>query len=58
MYAPYLSEPFSLCMFLKAERREMYTISEDLGFGKDTDSSDTVNLHLHVWVAIGITQVC
>ena len=29
-----------------------------LGLGQDTDAANSINLHLHVRIAIGVTQVC
>lgn len=44
-------------MLLETESREVNTGTENLCLSKDTDTTDTVNFHLHVWVAIGITEV-
>jgi hypothetical protein len=44
-------------MFLEAESREVHARAEHLRLGEDTNTSNTVNLHLHVWVTIRITQV-
>jgi hypothetical protein len=44
-------------MLLEAEGREMDASSEDLGLGKNTDTADAVNLHFHVWVAVGVSKV-
>lgn len=35
----------------------MDTATEYLGLGQDTDTADTVNLHLHIGVTVGITQI-
>lgn len=53
----YLSEAFSLGMLLEAERREVDAGAEDLGLSQDRDTSDTINFHLHVGIAVGIAQV-
>ena len=45
-------------MLFKTESGEVYTLTENLGLGQDTDTSNTVDFHLHVWVAIGVAQVC
>lgn len=44
-------------MFFKTESGEVDTRAEHLGFSENTDTSDTVDFHLHVWVAIGIPQI-
>lgn len=44
-------------MLLEAESREMDTRSENLGLCQDTDSSNTINLHFHVWVAKRIAEI-
>ena len=54
----YLAKALRLGMLLKAESREVYTVAEDLRLGQNTDTTDTVNLHLHVRVAVGVAQVC
>jgi hypothetical protein len=35
----------------------MHTGAEHLGLCENTDTSNTVNLHLHIRVAIGITEI-
>ena len=57
MLYSYLAKPFSLCVLLETESGEVNTRAEHPGFGQDTDTADTVNLHLHVWVAIGVAEV-
>lgn len=44
-------------MLLKGKGREMDSCSEDLCLGQDTDTADSVDLHLHVRVAKGVSQV-
>jgi hypothetical protein len=44
-------------VLLEAEGREMHARTEHAGLGQDADTANTINLHLHVWVAIGITEV-
>lgn len=44
-------------MLLKTERREVDTGAKDLRLSQNTDTSYTVNLHLHIWVAVGIAEV-
>jgi hypothetical protein len=53
----YLSKAFRLRVLLKAEGREMDTGSEHLGLGQYTDTSDTVEFHLHVRVAVWVSEV-
>lgn len=36
----------------------MHTRSEDLGFGQNTDTPDTIELHFNVWIAIWIAKIC
>jgi hypothetical protein len=57
MYCSYLAKPFRLCMLLEAECREVDARTEYPGLGQNTYTTNAVNLHLHVWVAIGITEV-
>lgn len=44
-------------MLFEAESREVDPGSEDFRLGKNTDPTDTVNLHLHVRIAIWVSQV-
>tara|TARA_R110002003_G_scaffold152_6_gene13629 strand:- start:11767 stop:12129 length:363 start_codon:yes stop_codon:yes gene_type:complete len=53
----YLAETLGLSMFLKAECGEMDARSEDFGFCEDTNTTDTVNLHLHIWVTVRVAEV-
>lgn len=53
----HLSEALGLCVFLKAEGREVNTISEDASFGEDADTPDSIDLHLHIRITVGIPQV-
>lgn len=57
VWASHLSETFRLGVLLKAEGREMHARAEHARLGQDADTANTVNLHLHVWVAIWITKV-
>jgi hypothetical protein len=36
----------------------MYARAEHLGFRQNTDTPNTINLHFHIWVAIGVAEVC
>ena len=53
----YLAESLCLGVLLETEGREVATSAEDLCFCEDTDTSDTINLHLHVWVTVWIAKV-
>ena len=53
----YLSKAFGLSMFFKAESREVDTLAEDLCFSKNANTTNTINLHFHVGISIGIAQV-
>lgn len=53
----HLAKSFCLSMFLEAESREMDTRSENLGLCQDTDSSNAIDLHFHVWVAEWIAEI-
>ena len=53
----HLSESLSLSMLLKAERREVDTVTEDSGLGKNADTTNTVDFHLHIRVTIGVAKV-
>lgn len=53
----YLAKSFSLRMLLETESREMDTRAEDLRLCQNTDTTDTVNLHLHIWIAVRVAEV-
>lgn len=53
----YLAKPFGFRVFLETEGREMDAISEYASFGQNADTSDTVNLHFHVWVTVRVAEV-
>lgn len=44
-------------MLLKTKGREMDSVSEDASLGQNTDASDTIDLHLHIWVTVRVTEV-
>jgi hypothetical protein len=44
-------------MLLETEGWEVDSGAEHLGFSKNTDTPDSINLHLHIWVAIWISKV-
>lgn len=54
----YLSESFRLSVLLETKSWEVYSGPEDLGLGKNTDTAHSINLHLHIRVAIRVSQVC
>ena len=53
----YFSETLCLSMLLKTEGWEVNTRSEDLGLCEDRNAADTIDLHLHVWVTIWVSEV-
>jgi hypothetical protein len=53
----YLAESFSLSVLLETECGEVHSRAEDLRLCQDTDTTDTVNLHLHVWVTVRVAQI-
>lgn len=53
----YLSKGLCFGVLLKGKGREMHSRPEDLCLGQDTDTADSVDLHLHVRVAKGVSQV-
>jgi hypothetical protein len=53
----YLAESFGLGVLLEAECGEMHSGAEDLCLCQNTDTTDTVNLHLHVGVTVRVAQV-
>lgn len=44
-------------MLLKTEGREVDPSTKNARLRQDTDASDPIQLHLHVWVTVGIAQV-
>lgn len=56
--ATYLSKAFSLGMLFETESREVSTITENSRLGQNADATNTIDLHLHIRVAVRITQVC
>lgn len=44
-------------MLLETESREVYSLTENLGLGKNTDTTNTVDLHLHVGVTVRVTEI-
>lgn len=53
----YLAKTLSLSVLLKAESREVHAASEYLGLRKNTDTSNTIDLHLHVGVTVRVAKV-
>jgi hypothetical protein len=56
-HATYLAKAFGLGMLFETESGEVGTLAEDLCLRKNTDTTDTINLHLHVWIAVRIAQI-
>lgn len=54
----HLSKSFGLGVLLKTKSWEVYSRPEDLGLGKNTDAAHSIDLHLHIRVAIWVSQVC
>lgn len=54
----YLSKAFSFGMLFKAEGWEMDPRAKDPRFGEDADTANTVDLHLHVRITVGVSQIC
>lgn len=44
-------------MFLEAERREVDAVTKNLGLCENTHSTDTVDLHFHIGIAIGVAEI-
>lgn len=44
-------------MLLEAERWEMHTSSKHESLGQNADTTNTVDLHLHVRVTVGVAEV-
>lgn len=58
IHAPgHLSKTLGLCVFLEAEGREVDAGSEYTGLGQNADTSYSINLHLHIWISVGVSQV-
>jgi hypothetical protein len=55
--ATYLAESFRFGVLLETERWEMYARAEDLSFSQNTDTTNAIDFHLHIWVAIWVPQV-
>jgi len=53
----YFAKTFRFRVFLEREGGEVDACSEDLCLGQDTYSTDSVDFHLNVWVAVGIAEV-
>jgi hypothetical protein len=54
---PYLSEALRLGVLLKTESRKVDAVAEDFSFSQDTDTTNTVDLHFHVGVAIRVPKI-
>jgi hypothetical protein len=44
-------------MLLKAKCREMDAVAEYLGLGQDAHTANAVKLHLHVRIAVGVSEI-
>lgn len=55
--ATYLAESLSFCMFLEAESWEVNAMSKNASFGQNTDTSDTIDLHFHIWITVRVPEV-
>lgn len=53
----YLAEALRLGVLLEAESWEVDTCAENLGPGKNADTTNTVNLHFHVWITVWVPKV-
>lgn len=53
----YLPKPLRLGVFLKAESGEMHARAEDFRFCQDGNTTHAIELHLHIWIAVWISQV-
>jgi hypothetical protein len=56
-HATYLAKAFGFGMLFKTESGEVGTLAEDLCFCENTDTSNTIDFHLHVRVAVRVAQV-
>lgn len=57
MHISYLAETFRFRVFLEREGGEVDACSENFGLGQDTDTADSVDFHLDVWVTVGVAEV-
>lgn len=53
----YLAKSLCLSMLLEAERREVDSRAEHLRLGQNTDTSNAIQLHLHVGITVRITEI-
>lgn len=52
-----LAEALRLSVFLKAEGWEVHAAPEHFRLCENANTTNTVNLHLHVWVAVWVAEV-
>lgn len=45
-------------MFFEAERWEVDAVTENLGLCQNTHSTNAIDLHFHVGIAIGVPEIC
>lgn len=53
----YLAKALRLGMLLKTESREMDPVTEHPGLGQDTHAADTIKLHFHIGIAVGVSKI-
>jgi hypothetical protein len=44
-------------MLLEAESRKVDAGSEYTSLGQNADTSYSIDLHLHIWISVGVSQV-
>lgn len=54
MMATYLAEAFGLSVLFERERWEVRAGTEHFGLREDRHSAYAVDLHLYIWVAVGV----
>lgn len=53
----YLAKAFCLSMLLKAKCREVYAGAENPCLREDTNTTNTIKLHLHIRITVRVTKV-
>lgn len=53
----HLAESLRLSVLLEAKGREMDTTPEDAGFGQDTDTTNAIELHFDIRIAVWVAKV-
>lgn len=54
---PYLAKSFRFGVLFETKRREVHPGAEHASFGQNTDATNAVKIHLHIRVAVWITEV-